>query len=230
MVSWGAIGFNQKISSRISTTIYIGGSEQSDPINFSALKKPAVFVLNQETLFQFNKSWQTAFGASVRLQDLYQKEAPYTSEEPAYRKETRYYLRLFFKREYRKTTFTYSFRPEYRVFFTPDGDPWPTPLQVRLRLKAQINIPVNTSKSNQIIVANEWLTATSKNSQSQWSTLEFTEDRLSTFFRHTFHKPSVFLDVGLMHQFWRNEEKNFEYTTYLSFDLLFQNPFGKRSH
>ncbi len=226
-VSWGAIGFNQQLAKKWSTTIYAGGSWQSDPTNFGALKKAAIFVLNQETQYQFNGHWQTSFGTSLRLQDLYNDEAPYSSLDPPYRKEVRYYLRFFYRDVKGATALTYSFRPEYRTFYTPEGRPWDSPVQMRFRLKGQISIAINNTKTNFIILANEFLSATNKSSQGNWSSLEFTEDRLSTFFRHAFKKPALFLDIGLMHQLWKDKEKKLQYTTYLSFDLLFQNPFSK---
>jgi hypothetical protein len=230
LVSWGAIGFNQQFSKKVSTTVYAGGSSQSDPDNLSTFKKPAVFVLNQETLYRINDHWQTAFCTSLRWNYEYNDDPPYTIDDPPWRREIRYYLRFFYRHEKGKVSWAHSFRPEYRTFFTPAGDAWATPVQVRLRAKIQANIQLNESKTNFFIVANEWLGATSKNSQSTWSSFEFTEDRLSTFFRHTFKKPHLFLDLGMMHQLWKDKEKKLEYTAYLSFDLLFQNPFGQLKH
>jgi hypothetical protein len=226
LVSWGAIGFNQQFSKKFSTTIYVGGSAQSDPDNLSTFKKPAIFVLNQETLYQIDSRWQVAFCTSLRQQFVYEEDPPYSFEEPPWRREIRYYLRLFHRYQKGKMLWTFSFRPEYRTFFTPEGDPWSSPLQVRLRVKIQASIPLNESKTNSFVIANEWLGATSENSQLHWSSFEFTEDRLSTFFRHAFKKPKVFLDLGMMHQLWKDDRKDLQYTTYLSFDLLFQNPFG----
>jgi hypothetical protein len=227
LVSWGAVGFNQQLSRRFSTTIYAGGSSQGDPDNFATFSKPAIFVLNQETLYQTNSRWQIAFCTSLRWQFVYSDDAPYANEDPPWRREVRYYLRFFYRYQQGKIAWSHSFRPEYRTFFTPEGEPWSSPLQVRLRLKLQATIQLNESRTNFFVVANEWLGATAQNSQSKWSSFAFTEDRLSTFFRHSFKKPHLFLDLGLMHQLWKDDENSLQYTTYLSFDLLFQNPFGR---
>lgn len=226
LVSWGAIGTSQQFSRKISSTVYAGGSSQSDPDNFSTFRKPAIFILNQETLYQFNTTWQLALCTSLRWQFVYDETAPYINEDPPWRKEIRHYLRLFYRQQRGKLSWTYSFRPEYRTFFTPDGDAWSSPVQIRLRTKVQVNIPLNQSRSNALVIANEWLGATSENAQLRWSSFQFTEDRLSTFFRHSFKKPQIFLDLGLMHQLWEDNERKLEYTTYLSFDLMFVNPFG----
>ena len=68
-------------------------------------------------------------------------------------------MRFFYRYEKGSTTFLHSFRPEYRTFFGPDGEPWTQPIQIRLRLKLQANIALNEEKSNLFILANEWLFA-----------------------------------------------------------------------
>jgi len=227
LVSWAAIGVNQKISNRWSTTVYVGGSSQSDPDNLSTLKKPAIFVLNQETLFQFTPNWQLALCTSLRYQFQYEDDAPYSKEDPPWKREIRYYLRMFYRYQNGPVAWSHSFRPEYRTFFEPNGKPWSSPEQFRFRLKSQANISINNAKTNFIVVANEVLAATAENSTGQWSSLQFTEDRLSTFFRHAVAKPSLFIDLGLMHQFWLDKNQQMQYTTYLSVDFLFQNPLTK---
>ncbi len=232
-VLWGAVGFSQQISNKWALTVYAGGSRQSDPDNTHLLDKSAIFVANQETSYTFNSHWQLAFGNSIRIQDIYTEEEPYDLQHPAVRDELRYYLRLFYKHSYKRLNFTYGFRPELRTFYTSDWSKWKTPTELRFRLKGQVNIPLNKSKSNQIIIANELLTAidhygpTSSNGDT-WSRYHFTESRFTNFFRHTFTKPSLIVDLGIMHQFWKEKASNkLHYSAYLSFDLLFQNPFGK---
>jgi hypothetical protein len=225
LISWGAVGVNQQFGKKWSTTLYFGGSTQSDPDNFATFQKSGIFVLNQETLFRVSHHWQVAFCTSLRRQFQYEDQAPFSKEDPPWKKEIRYYTRLFYRYEKGSTTFLHSFRTEYRTFYAPDGEPWTQPVQVRLRLKLQANIALNDAKSNLFIVANEWLFANEKDSQGAWSSFHFTEDRLSTFYRHIFQKPRLYLDLGMMHQL-RVRGSNLEYATYLSVDLLFQNPFG----
>ena len=229
VVGWGAIGFNQQLSRKFSITVYAGGSRQSDPDNTRLARKAAIMVFNQETLYSFNSHWQLAFCNSIRIQDIYSDESPYDLEHPGIRNELRYYLRLFYRHSYKRLNFSYNFRPEYRNFYTSNWDKWSTPMELRFRLKGQVNIPLNQSKSNQIIVANELLTVTDHYNSGEWSKYHFTEDRFSNYFRHTFSKPSVVVDLGIMHQFWKEKTgSHLHYTAYLAFDILFQNPFGKR--
>jgi len=230
VVGWGAIGFNQQLSSKWSITAYAGGSRQSDPDNTHLMQKTAIMVLNQESLYSFNSHWQLAFCNSIRMQDIYAEEKPFELEQPGIRNELRYYLRLFYRHSYKRLNFSYNFRPEYRNFYTSDWDKWKTPLELRFRLKGQVNIPLNQSKSNQLIVANELLTVTDHYQAGGWSKYHFTEDRFTNYFRHTFTKPSLVVDLGVMHQFWKEKTgSKLHYTAYLSVDLLFQNPFGMRN-
>lgn len=236
VVGWGAIGVSQQLSPHINLTVYAGGSRQSDPDNTHLLQKAAIFVVNQETMYTFSKAWQLALGTSFRRQDVYTEDEPYNLQHPGIRDELRYYLRLFHKASYRRLAFVYSFRPEYRTFYTNDWDTWKTPLELRFRLKGQVNIPLNESKSNQVIIADEVLTAIDHYKQpdeegNRWSSYHFTEDRFTNYFRHTFQKPSMVVDLGVMHQFWKEKEGHgMHYTAYLSFDILFQNPFGHMGH
>lgn len=233
VVGWGAIGINQQLSKRWSVTLYTGGSRQSDPDNLNPVRKASIFVVNQESLYSVNSSWQLAFCTSVRIQDLYTDEKPYDLEDPGIRNELRYYLRLFHKRQGRKIQWVYSFRPEFRTFYTHDWEQWSTPLEIRLRLKGQGNIPLNKSKSNQLILANEILSAIDHyqhktEAHDEWSSYHFTEDRFTNYFRHSFSKPSIIVDAGFMHQFLIDKRNNdVHYTLYLAVDLLIQNPFGK---
>ncbi|GHM98742.1 hypothetical protein WSM22_02320 [Cytophagales bacterium WSM2-2] len=225
-VGWVALGFSQKISNKVSTTIYAGGSLQSDPNSLQFLKKPAIFVLNQETYYQFNNRWQLAWCTSLRKQEFYSEDEPYEPLNPPWKIEVRHYLRLFYRYQVGRWSFAHSFRPELRTFYTTSWSSWAhTPTQVRFRLKGQCNYKL--TEANSIILANEFLFASNHDTDNhRWTQIGFTEDRLSTYFRHSFKKPSLIIDAGFMHQFWR--ENGLHYTTYLAFDFIFQNPFGQK--
>ena len=233
IVGWGAVGISQQLTKKFSVTVYAGGSRQSDPDNLNPVRKASIFVINQETLYSFNTHWQLALCTSVRIQDLYADDEPYALDNPGIRDELRYYARLYYKRQGKKIQWTYSFRPEFRTFYTKDWREWSTPLEIRLRLKGQANIPLNKSKSNQLILANEVLSAIdhyqrATEAHDEWSSYHFTEDRFSNYFRHAFKKPSIIVDAGLMHQFLIDKRNSdVHYTLYLAFDVLIQNPFGR---
>ena len=231
-VAWGAIGINQQLSNRWSVTVYAGAARESDPDNVKPLTKQAIFVVNQETQYKFNAHWQLLLGLSFRSQERYQEQAPYEPQHPAFRDEARYYLRLYYRHNVGKVAMIYSLRPEYRSFYNTRWHTWDkTPLELRFRLKVQAAIPLNELKSNQFIVGNELLSATDYergvDRSLHWSHYAFTEDRFTTYFRHIFKKPSLIVDLGLMHQVkFDNGER--DYIAHLAFDVLFLNPFGTK--
>lgn len=223
---WSAIAINKKISKRWSVSAYGGMSGKSDPDNFSLFKKRAAFVINQEIAFEIDKRWGISFGASYRGQNQYKKESPFHSDEPDLKNENRYYFRFNFRRKFDAIGFTVSLRPELRLYYF-DGHTWnPIDEELRIRLKTQASIPLDQSRTNEIIVANEIMTTTDheKNETSDhWTHYSYTEDRVSTFLRHRFNHVLVG-DIGMMHQI----KANGNYIAHLSFDVIFRDPFGGR--
>jgi hypothetical protein len=89
-------------------------------------------------------------------------------------------------------------------------------------LKAQAAVPLDASASNQFILGNEILTV----AEPHFSSYGYTEDRVTTYFRHAFSKPALIIDAGLMYQFLAGEGL----ITHVAFDLIFVDPFGKREN
>jgi len=220
---WTAVGISQKISDRWSFAVYAGAARESNPDNYSLVLKPAIFVVNQETQYQFDQHWSLSLCASYRTQNRYEEEAPYDEATPEIRKEARYYSRLYFKEKTGRVGLTFSFRPEFRTYYAEHGHVWrPINEEMRFRLKGQASVPLNKSNTNQFIVANEVLSATDHlkdNRAHHWTHYAFTEDRLSTYFRHTFSQPAIIMDLGVMHQI----KSTGQYIPHLAFDLIFQN-------
>lgn len=218
-VAWGAVGFTQQLSLRWQTSFYLGAARESNPDNFSLLSKPAIAVIDVNQQYRFNEHWQLAVCLSYRHQTRYEDDPPYALNDPAIRDEIRYYMRLYYRHKINRVAFTYSFRPEYRTYFNHFHHWDPVPYEFRFRMKAQAAIPLNTSLSNQLIIGNEILTV----AQPHFSRYRYTEDRLTTYFRHSFNKPRVIADVGFMYQFLSSEGL----ITHFAFDVIFVDPFSK---
>lgn len=232
IVAWSAIGFTQTLNPKWTMTTYLGGARMSDPDSWSPVQKQSIGVFDQSFQYKFNSTWQASLAASFRLQNKYEEEAPYEPKNPSYRYELRYYGRIYYKQQLGHFAMTYSFRPELRTFYSPNWTPPAMPVELRFRLKAQTSLPINKSKTNFIVSGNELLTAVDEytiasttDHRHDWSSYHFTEDRFSLFFRHVFVKPDVILDLGVMEQF--KAGGHFDPVSYLSFDLLFQNPFTR---
>jgi len=213
-------------------TAYLGGARMSDPDSWLPIQKQSIAVYNHEFQYKFNAKWQASLCTSIRYQNKYDEEAPFEPKDPSYRWEVRYYGRLYRKQQLGRFAMNYSFRPEFRTFYSPGWTPPAMPVELRFRLKAQTSVPINEAKTNFIVSGNEVLTAIDEYTVAQpsdhkhsWSAYHFTEDRFSVFFRHVFTKSDVVLDLGVMEQF--KAGGHFDPVSYVSFDLLIQNPFSK---
>lgn len=226
---WTAFGLTQELTPMWTVTVYAGEARQSSPDNYRLLSKQAIFVLNQETQFNFNKFWAASFCTSYRVQSRYADISPFEADDPASKNELRFYGRLYARPTIGRAQLAISFRPEYRTYHY-NGEVWtPIDKEIRLRLKGQVSIPLNTDKSNQFIVADEVLSATEHFETSTvdiWTSFGYTESRLSTYYRHVFKHPSIVTDVGVMQQF----RVNGPYIVHLAFDVIFVNPFGSGHH
>jgi hypothetical protein len=211
-VAWTAIGFTQQTGPRWQTTVYLGGSRESKPDNFSLLNRFAIGVLDVSELYRINKHWSVVAAVSFRKQGMYDQA------EPEIRDEIRYYMRLYYRHSIKRISFAYSFRPEYRTYYTNTDIPY----QFRFRLKGQATVSLNSSGSNQFILGNEILSV----AQPHFSKYEYTEDRLTTYFRHTFKKPTLIVDGGVMYQFLAKEGL----ITHLAMDFIFVDPFGAKEN
>src|SRR5690606_29138708 len=87
LLFWSAHGVNQKISDKWNISVYTGNSRQSDPDNISLFKKQAIFVINEETTFNFNKTFSASACASYRVQNQYAHEEPFGPALPATKNE-----------------------------------------------------------------------------------------------------------------------------------------------
>jgi hypothetical protein len=132
---------------------------------------------------------------------------------------------------------THTARFDYRFYWTPGFDArWPTPFEFRARYMLNLKIPITPDKLNQIILVNEILAAVDKRNDSEaaltgakWSPFKLTENRFSVYYRRRIAHLNADLDIGLMHQYWR-EVRQTDFTTSLNVmvDLIVYNPFSRK--
>jgi hypothetical protein len=212
-VAWAAIGVTQQTGARWQTTVYLGGSRESKSDNFSLFKRFAIGVLDFNELYRINDHWSVAAAVSFRKQGMYDDEL----KEEDLRNEIRYYARLYYRHKINRISFAYSFRPEFRTYYASTSVPY----TYRFRLKAQASIPLDQSGSNQFVLGDEILAL----AQPKFENYAYSEDRLTTYFRHTFKKPALIFDVGFMYQFLASEGL----ITHFAVDLIFLDPFMRHS-
>ncbi|MGC4021686.1 MAG: hypothetical protein QM734_06960 [Cyclobacteriaceae bacterium] len=126
------------------------------------------------------------------------------------------------------------FRPEWRNFYSPDwSNFYSSPKALRYRAKAQAGLALGDSKKSSIILANEFLFVEVEQRQSNgglsWTPYSFSEDRISTYYRHSLKKPAIIVDVGLMQQLNFKNSMLVNDFVHVAFDVIFINPFGKKT-
>lgn len=231
MVLWGVVAIHQSLGEKWFNQSYAGLSRFSDPSNSSVLKRQAIYVVEQQTYRKWGKHWQLGFCLSLRGQNMYTDSPPYDSDIPGIRREIRYYLRLFYRHQLGPFSMAYSLRPEWRNFYDPTWSRfYQSPQAMRYRVKMQAGIPLNKTKSSSFILTNELLFVQAQQRQPNddlcWTPFAQSEDRICTYFRHTFEKKKIAFDVGIMQQL------NFSYGKFLNdfvhfaFDVTFIDPFG----
>lgn len=233
-VLWGALGINQNIGTKWFNQSYVGLSRCSDPNNSALLSKQAIYVIEQQTYRKFGSHWQLGFCLSLRGQNMYSDDPPYESEDPALRREIRYYLRLFYRHKVNRFSFAYSIRPEWRNFYSPDwSNFYANPKALRYRIKGQAGLSVGPSGKASVILANELLFTQQEQRQPSgdlsWTTITWAEDRISVYYRYPISKQRVVVDVGMMQQLNFSKGTFVDNFVHFAFDILFIDPFGKRS-
>lgn len=213
-VVWGAVGLTQNLGAKWQSMVYLGASRESNPTNYSFLSKPAISVIDFSQLYRFNDHWSLSGAVSYRKQNRYNDDPPYEAKNPGIRDERRYYMRLYYRHKIGRIALTYSFRPEFRTYH-----PSAILYEYRFRLKAQAAISLNKTASSQFIIGDEILTV----AEPRFADYHYTENRATTYFRHTFKRPRLIADAGLMYQLIDKE-----LITHLAFDLIFIDPFGSK--
>lgn len=115
-------------------------------------------------------------------------------------------------------------QPPVRIptVFTPDWQPWSSPVQLRLRGGSRVSYALCANNTTQLIVNNELLFTLNRVQGSSpgslaWSPFKLNEDRLSMFIRRAVKKPAVNVDAGLMHQFcWDDSSQRIRYSIYFA--------------
>jgi len=233
---WVAVGFTQTISPRWAVSGYTGTSGQSTLDTYVFWKKRAISIVENEWTYTASKHWQVSLAGSLRFQNEYEDTPPYSPDEPAVRTELRAFTRIMYRHsEGSRLKWTHTLRPEYRRFFTPDWQPWPSPVQLRLRVGSRVSYALNANNTTQLILNNELLFSLNRVQDSSpgsltWSPFKLNEDRLSMFIRRVIKKPAVNVDAGLMHQFWwDNSSCQIRYSTYFALGLQFRDPIKKQN-
>jgi hypothetical protein len=194
-------------------------------------------VLTQDFIYRINAHWRVATSFGYWRRNYYDELPPYDARtNDSYRNELRPFQRLYYDHRFGDVLVTHTFRADYRFYWTPGyTERWPTPFEFRARYMINVKIPFTRDKLNWVIFNDEVLSAVDKYSASDaalqgknWSVYKLTENRFSVYYRRRLEHLRADMDVGLMHQYWR-EVKQVDFTNSFNImiDLIVYDPFGK---
>jgi hypothetical protein len=238
MTTWIALGLDQELSTRVTSVTDFGFGRHGDPNNFALLSKQGLIVFTQDFIYRFNSHWRLAASFGYWRRNFYSEDPPYEATPGLeYRNELRPFQRVYYDQKIGRLSLTHTARFDYRFYWTPAfAERWPTPFEFRARYMLNLKIPISPDQLNQIILVDEILAATDKRSAAEtavtgekWSPFKLTENRFSVYYRRKLKHLNADLDLGLMHQYWR-EVRQTDFTTSLNVmvDLIIYNPFGKK--
>lgn len=230
---WTALGIDYKLSSRWASITDLGYGCHSDPDNIQLFKRQGLNVLTQDFTYNINSHWRVAISAGYWRRLAYLDDAPYNARDYPYqfRNELRPYQRLYYRLNIGQVKLTNTFRIDERFYFTQNfQDSWTTPFEFRARYMLDARRSFTKNKKNWLIVNDEVLTAIDKRDNDTWSAYQLTENRLSLYYRHTFTQQRIDIDLGLMHQYWRERPgaANFNTSYNIMFDIILHDPFRKK--
>ncbi len=229
MASWLAFGIKQKLDTLQDlgwqSTTYIATGRMSRPDNRSPLSREGLWVINQEFYNQFRPDWEYSFAFSYRRQNLYQKEAPYNKKDPGMKQEFRIYGRFSYFFQTPFMTITPTLRQEFQKYYDPDFNNYPESLQIRSRLRLKFSIPLVPDESHRLLLYSEQLFSTSYLSQTKnWTDFKYTDSRFSIYYSYAPQNIPFTFNLGYMNDLIGKSSPSS--TSYLAFDLIWENPFS----
>ncbi|HTA62136.1 MAG TPA: DUF2490 domain-containing protein [Bacteroidia bacterium] len=234
---WAAFGIDQKISERWLSVTDIGYGRHSDPNNNTFLKRQGLNVLTQDFIYKANKHWSFSVSMGYWRRNFYDDNIPYNVRNypQQFRNEIRPYQKTYYHHAIKNIKVTHVLRTDYRFYYDQTfNHRWATPFEFRARYLQSWKIPLTKNKKNFIIPIDEVLTAIDKYSatvaqqkNSRWSPYQFTENRLSLYYRRSLFNQKIDIDLGIMCQYWRDKPgiSTFNTSYNIMFDIIIKEPF-----
>jgi len=223
--SWFAIGIKQNLDKNktMNSTTYFGVGRISNPINYNALYKQSIYVLNEEVTHKFKKHWKYSIAISYRWQNKYKNNIPYGFDTPKARQELRFYSRFSYLNSIKRIDYSFSYRPEIRFFYNPDFTSATENTQFRSRFRGKATLNLNSLNTQKIITTAEFLFSTTKT--NSWNKFEYKETRFCLYYSVIFPKQKTTFNIGYMNDLIG--KTTITDVHYIAFDILIKNPFSK---
>lgn len=240
LTMWTAIGVDQELSEKWTSVTDFGYGRHSDPDNYDLTKRLGLNVFTQDFVFKPHEHWGYVFSFGYWRRNFYADDEPFDARITPYsfRNEIRPYQKVFYTHYIHSIKVTHLLRTDNRFYYNQNfNDQWPTPFEFRLRYMETWRFPLTANKKNWFIAIDEVLSAIDNYSKTtralsgkKWSPYQFTENRLSAYYRRTLGDKKIDLDFGVMHQYWRDKPgvNTFNVSYNLMFDIIIYDPFGKK--
>jgi len=234
---WTALGIDQKISKRWLSVTDIGYGRHSDPNNTAIVKRQGLNVVTQDFIYKANTHWYFSISMGYWKRNFYTDNMPYDAGNypQQFRNDIRPYQKTYYYHSIKDVVITHVFRTDYRFYYDQAfNERWTTPFEFRARYLQSWKIPITKNKKNFIIPIDEVLTAIDKYSatvakqkNSKWSPYQFTENRLSLYYRRSLLNNKIDIDLGVMYQYWRDKSgvSAFNTSYNVMFDIIIKEPF-----
>jgi hypothetical protein len=220
---WSAAGVSQKLDGKNTSLTYIGSGRISGPDGENPVDKPSIFVLNEEIYHSLNRHWQYSYALSYRRQLHYSYDEN-TVQNAEVHQEYRVYGRLANSLAFGNFKWKNTLRQEVRKFFNPEFGEIENGLQLRTRLKTQLNAAIGNDRSNSITASAEALFSVPYDTASGWGDYEYTESRFCLYYTLKPKDLPVVFDLGYMNDLIGTGHELTD-ASYLAFDIIIENPF-----
>jgi hypothetical protein len=238
LTSWTAVGIDNNMSKNWLSVTDFGYGRHSDPNNNQFYKRQGLIVITQDFIYKVGNHWSFSFSGGYWRRNAYTDLAPYDERTAPYqfRNELRPYQKTYYRFKINNIRVTQVFRTDYRFYWNQDfSGRWPTPFEFRARYRLNFKIPFTRDQQNLIVVDNEILSAVDKYSSAvkastgqEFSAYQITENRFSLYYRRDFNHEKLIIDIGIMHQYWREAPgaTHFNTSYNLMFDIILRDPFS----
>lgn len=242
LTTWVAVGVDQEMNKKWMSVTDFGYGRHSDPNNYSAIKRQGLIVITEDMIYSPNKHFQFAFSLGYWRRNFYSDDSPFNSQASprTFRNEFRPFQKIYYQHTLNAIKISHIIRTDYRFYFNQYlNDQWSTPFEFRLRYTESWKIPITGDKKNVFVVIDEvlsaidyWSVSLQKSTGQQWSPYQITENRLSVYYRRSLLKQNIDLDIGIMHQYWREKPgtTTFNLSYNLMFDIIIKDPFTRHKN
>ncbi|SFW36256.1 Protein of unknown function [Sinomicrobium oceani] len=218
--AWFAVGVKEDLfaEKNITSTTFVGIGTTNSPEDHNPLDRGTIYVINQEVEHQFARHWKYSGALSYRWQNQFDEADPYDG-----RQEIRLYGRYSYLHPAEFVSFSFTFRPELRLFYDTAFDPYKKSAQFRTRFSGKMSVNLSADKAHKLVTMAEVLLSSDK--KENWGVWEYGESRFSVYYSLHLPKYKATLNFGYMNNllgkdFYRDAH-------YVAFDIVLHNIFRK---